>query len=386
MARWRSTLIGSIAITGAIVGVSAASAQVGGVTVPSLSTPVGSTPAVAVPSVATTVTQVVSSVAGPVTNAPAVALPAVPVPQVTVPSVTVPPVRTPVVSTPAVTTPTVTTPAARTPAVTAPAPATTPLPAVAVPSTSAPSVATPAGTAGPVTVRPSVPSRPAQAMIPTAVDPSAIAGSGEPASAPTAAPTSTSPLATDLAIAGGQRSTATPAQRLRALRRAVLKLEVCLNALPAPEREVLTLRAGVGLDHARTQRRVAQLSDRSLADVRRLERSGLRHLRSLHGEGCVQAASSSTLVAPVGITPTTATPGGDGGAIAVLGERDASPAPRPQDRGAEDQPGRRTDAPAARVAEQGNAAPDPALLLIPIVVLAFVMFAGRELRRTLNRT
>jgi hypothetical protein len=136
----------------------------------------------------------------------------------------------------------------------------------------------------------------------------------------------------------------------------------------------------LGIDRPRSRRHVAELTDLQPAQVKRLERSGLRHLRVLHEGGCGAPAADGgdTSVSAV----LGATSGSGPGANAVLGESERSAGQAPASEGGSE--GSRT--PLAKVADGGSkAVPDFALLLIPIVVLGFLMFAAKELRRTLNR-
>jgi hypothetical protein len=63
------------------------------------------------------------------------------------------------------------------------------------------------------------------------------------------------------------------------LRRLVFRHVSCLPTLPAIERAVLTIRAGVGERRGHSVRYVAQRLDTSRRRVRKFERRGLRHLR-----------------------------------------------------------------------------------------------------------
>ena len=76
---------------------------------------------------------------------------------------------------------------------------------------------------------------------------------------------------------GSERGT--PAQRDRRLRRTVRGLERCLTGVPAAQRRVLVLRAGVGAARSRSRAEVARITGLSRRRVRRAESSGLRHLR-----------------------------------------------------------------------------------------------------------
>jgi hypothetical protein len=76
------------------------------------------------------------------------------------------------------------------------------------------------------------------------------------------------------------------------LRKTIKRLQGCLGSLRGLERRVLVLRAGVGAGPPRTRSRVARRLDLSTRRVTRLERRGVRRLRSLAGAGrCGGAAS-----------------------------------------------------------------------------------------------
>jgi sigma-70-like protein len=93
----------------------------------------------------------------------------------------------------------------------------------------------------------------------------------------------------------------------RRLCRTVLRLRGCLGVLPAGERRVLELRAGVGVGRPRSRRTVARITGIARTRVARLERAGLRRL----GAGCTGASSAGAGVRGVGATagaaPATAT-------------------------------------------------------------------------------
>jgi hypothetical protein len=108
--------------------------------------------------------------------------------------------------------------------------------------------------------------------------------------------------------AGAARSGTAPSRRAarrrdRELRHVVLRLRGCAGRLPRAQRRVVLLRAGIGLGHVRSRARVAQITGYSVRRVRRLERSGLRILRSLSRDGCGGTAAGAGAV-------TTAEPGG----------------------------------------------------------------------------
>jgi hypothetical protein len=70
--------------------------------------------------------------------------------------------------------------------------------------------------------------------------------------------------------------------------------------VPSAERRVLELRAGVGGTHTRSRADVARLTGLHRKSVTRLERRGLKRLRSLAGAGtCAGATSGSGSGAPI---------------------------------------------------------------------------------------
>jgi hypothetical protein len=113
--------------------------------------------------------------------------------------------------------------------------------------------------------------------------------------------------------------------RQRHLRRTVQRLAGCLDELPAAERRVLVLRAGIG-GRARTRRAVARTLHRSSRRIRRVERRGVGRLRTearLTGcAGGTGASDASAYAVAAGGAGTAGTPG------------HLSPArPKPGDRG-----------------------------------------------------
>lgn len=372
MSRSRTLIAGPVAcaVLGLALSSTPAASQVPGVSVPSVTTPVGSTPSVSLPDVG------VAAPAPPSAPAPAPA----PAPTLTptVPSVTVPPIQAPSVQTPSGSTPSTTTPSVQTPSVTA---SPSRPPSVSAPSVGTPSVSAPTVSGGSGSVpTPTILSRNAPAGSPAPATPAGTAGDLSAGAAGNLSAASAS-TADDIAAAAGETPGTTPSERARALRRAVLALQGCLAGLPAPERLVLELRAGVGIDHPRTRRRVADLTKLAPATVKRLERSGLRRLHALHRGGCDTASAPSGAAGAAGALATTSTLGP--GAGAVLGERERSSGQSERGDAGSRSPG---SAPLAKAGDGGGkAVPDLSLLLIPIVVLGFLMFAARELRRTLNR-
>jgi hypothetical protein len=140
------------------------------------------------------------------------------------------------------------------------------------------------------------------------------------------------------ARSAGARDTPRRARsRERRLRRLVAASRGCLAALPAAERRVLVLRAGLGPRDPRSRRATAARLDVPLAAVRRRERAGVRQLRALGGDcggAAVSPSAASAAGAMLASTPTAATaaggqarPGGDGepDAGGVLGASESSP-------------------------------------------------------------
>jgi hypothetical protein len=70
--------------------------------------------------------------------------------------------------------------------------------------------------------------------------------------------------------------------------------------VPSRERRVLELRAGVGAGHTRSRADVARLTGLQRKSVARLERRGLKRLRSLADAGtCATSTSGSSVSAPL---------------------------------------------------------------------------------------
>jgi hypothetical protein len=112
------------------------------------------------------------------------------------------------------------------------------------------------------------------------------------------------------AAAGASRSSTSSARddapgsrraRDRRLRRLVTASRSCLGMLPAAQRRVLVLRAGLGPRDPRSRRATAARLDLPLDTVRRRERAGLRELRALDGS-CGGATGATTMT----VAPTTA--------------------------------------------------------------------------------
>ena len=88
--------------------------------------------------------------------------------------------------------------------------------------------------------------------------------------------------------------------------------------LPAAERRVLVLRAGVGPRDPRSRRATAVALDLALATVREREQAGVQHLRALDG-----SCSGAVATGGEAFTLAAASPGGaDGGGPAAPGAGD----------------------------------------------------------------
>jgi hypothetical protein len=118
----------------------------------------------------------------------------------------------------------------------------------------------------------------------------------------------------------------TPGERReRRLRRTVRRLSGCLDALAAGSRQVLVLRAGIGLRAPLSRRAVAERLDASLRQVARRERRGLHDLRRAARAGRCGSNPAAVAVAPIshGDPPTVA---GEPGSTHAIG--DAEPTGR----------------------------------------------------------
>ena len=89
-----------------------------------------------------------------------------------------------------------------------------------------------------------------------------------------------------------------PLKRERRLRQTVARATGCLDDLSPGQRRVLRLRAGVGEQPARSRTGVAKRLDISVKRVARLETTGLRRLRTLHGRGACTVGTSTTVTRP----------------------------------------------------------------------------------------
>ena len=98
-----------------------------------------------------------------------------------------------------------------------------------------------------------------------------------------------------LAAAG----TGTAAERAQRIRDLVWQLRGCLGSLPSLERAILLLRAALDRGAPRTIAQVARMTELPSRRVARLERAGLRRLRSLVAAGsCAPATGPSGLRVP----------------------------------------------------------------------------------------
>jgi hypothetical protein len=192
--------------------------------------------------------------------------------------------------------------------------------------------------------------------------------------------------------ASGRRTTARRVRRERRLRTTVRRLQTCFGGLSRLERRVLVLRAGIGAGPPRTRTQVARRLDVSTRRVTRLERRGVRTLRSLAGGGrCGGVGARSTAGAPVAEPRMAAAlqglhgrPIGSGGAADatdVKGERKSSG----DGQGSGDAAGpatleQRVPAP-ARVRLLGLDLTVPLLIALGLTGLWFVV---RAVRRTLG--
>lgn len=124
------------------------------------------------------------------------------------------------------------------------------------------------------------------------------------------------PLREAGAAAAGRRPASPPisSRSERGLRREVRRLSDCAATLPALERRVLDLRAGLDGATPSPRRTVARRLDMPLAQVRRAERDGLATLRRTdRASGCAAGGSSTlriswmSLMASVGVAPQLTT-------------------------------------------------------------------------------
>jgi hypothetical protein len=107
-------------------------------------------------------------------------------------------------------------------------------------------------------------------------------------------------------------------RRDQRLRRLVLALPACVQRLSTIERRVLVLRAGVGAGAPRSRGAVARQLDLTVRRVTRVERAGVRRLRTLgRSDGCASTVASPTELAratlPAGTVATAGLAGRGGG-------------------------------------------------------------------------
>ena len=118
-------------------------------------------------------------------------------------------------------------------------------------------------------------------------------------------------------------------RREKRLRETVAKTSGCLDDLSSAQRRVLTLRSGVGAADPTSRRGVARRLDISVRRVTRLERSGLKRLRSLGANGgcappsnTVASGATAPVVARAAVEPPrSATAAGRTGAGAAASVR-----------------------------------------------------------------
>ena len=106
-------------------------------------------------------------------------------------------------------------------------------------------------------------------------------------------------------MAPARRGQTTKRRYERRLRKTVRRFAGCFGQLPARHRKVLSLRAGFGSEPVSTRRRVGQRLDVSAVRVARIERRGLRVLRTLGRDGGCGAAATTTATAAGAAAATT---------------------------------------------------------------------------------
>jgi hypothetical protein len=109
----------------------------------------------------------------------------------------------------------------------------------------------------------------------------------------------------------------------RRLRRAVLQFNSCLDDVSSLQRRVLRLRAGVGAGPPRSRRGVARRLELRPRRVMRLERTGLRKVRSLARGGSCGGGGGGGVGAPSGGAASGAG-GADGGGSPLLASADGA--------------------------------------------------------------
>jgi hypothetical protein len=284
---------------------------------------------------------------------------------VQVPDVQVPDVQVPDVQVPDVQVPDVQVPDADVPDADVPDAGDVQVPEASVPDPEAPEVTTSGGGV-----------RVDGASAPSRSQTGATAGAGASGGPTAGARSATSAPGRRAARRRAAREPTGPPARERRLRRLVRALGDCLGALPAAQRRVLVLRAGVGPRPPRSRRAAAAVLDLPVSAVRHRERAGLARLRALGGtcggagpSGHAPPGSVFASLLPLGGplaggTLTTATDGdaGPNPAIAVLGVDEALPAA--------DRP---TTAPAALLPEDVRSADrgDAAAYVLALLAAAF---------------
>jgi Sigma-70, region 4 len=178
----------------------------------------------------------------------------------------------------------------------------------------------------------------------------------------------------------------------------VRRLSGCLGSLPTTERRVLVLRSGVGAGPPRTRRHVARALDLRVQRVRRIERTGVQHVRTLaRTGGCGGAAApvtstqlvSSSADADVGTSdagsPTGGTGGGDTSGRAETGDGDGATRGSGDDGDGGDVLGESATGVPRIVPPASGSADDLTLLIVLVVLAAGAGFATPSVRDRLRR-
>jgi hypothetical protein len=180
----------------------------------------------------------------------------------------------------------------------------------------------------------------------------------------------------------------------------VRRLSACLDGLPALERRVLVLRAGLGPRRPRSRARVARALDLTTRRVARVERRGLRRLRGLARSGCGGRAPASSVPA----AGDTASAPGFSRALLVaeaIAPAAAAPAPRDQIQVKGEQQSSGSSAPAPVLAPPAEVKPPVAVmaperragggtadltlpLLLVLAAIVAVGLASRGARRSIR--
>jgi hypothetical protein len=162
-----------------------------------------------------------------------------------------------------------------------------------------------------------------------------------------------------------------------------VRLRGCLARVPRAERRVLVLRAGIGIARTRSRAEVARITGLRRARVARLERRGLRHLRTLGRAGACAISSGDAETAfagnPAGGSTQSSGPTGHGG---VLADRGSDTNRTPVQREAESASKPAAKLPIARPEISRTDDFDLAVVFIPLAVVAFVLVMILEARRT----